>query len=612
MKTASAELDAHFQQEVTTLTTCWRITRLDLEQFHFTEHDKNIPFDIDGLGTSATYKASSSYNRSAIKNDDTLAVDNLDLTGVLALVDVDETDLRRGLFDYAVVEIFMVNWEDLTQGAMKLRKGRLGEATITGNGLFFAELRGLTQAYSRRIGELYTPECRVDLGDERCKVPILPEIAVRNKAYAVGDFVRASSSLEGVPVATVLAPYDVDANDDSVNAATGTLGAQAAIQTVEKKFGAGSVEFSPSGSVNPSASFVSYPDITAYTIGSNKFTIEFHTRFKDLTAAFQVMASHYLNTGDDRSWRVARFNNTLDFFLSDDGTSVSPAVAISGAFTWVVDTWYHVALTRDASNDVRMFVDGVQVGSTTNVSFALHDSSAPLRIGKFRSVSDDSPMNGFVDNFRVTIGEALYTANFTPPAAAFPSISDVITDLGCTDFDDRIYVATTAGTSDIVVQPVYDTTIGNTTTDGSAIFTAEDAWSRCITVNTVDGADPRKKFEVIELTPNSGGGTSGRSNFPDDSMNGGVVVWETGDNAGTAMEVRDFIADDGITITQDLELFLDMPFDIVVGDTARIYRGCFKRPITDCKDVFDNMVNFRGEPYIPGQDAIFSYPDAKA
>jgi hypothetical protein len=49
---------------------------------------------------------------------------------------------------------------------------------------------------------------------------------------------------------------------------------------------------------------------------------------------------------------------------------------------------------------------------------------------------------------------------------------------------------------------------------------------------------------------------------------------------------------------------------VVVGDQLRIYPGCHKRVLEDCRDrfripgslLFDkgNARNFRGEPYVPG------------
>ncbi len=273
-----------------------------------------------------------------------------------------------------------------------------------------------------------------------------------------------------------------------------------------------------------------------------------------------------------------------------------------------LNTWYHVAVTRDASGDIRFFWDGVLVSTHSGMGAAPFAGTSVFRLGAFSDGSSKRPFNGWIDNARILMGTALYTSTFTPPAAAFEDLTEVIDGLKCPDFDDRIYVVTAAGTTD-AAQPVYDTVVGNPTTDGSVTLDAEQAWSRCIDVTVVDGSDPRKKFTVTELLPVSGGGTDGRDQFPDDSMNGGVVVWETGNNAGIAMEVRDYVSGDP---SQDVELFLDLPFDIEVGDDARIYRGCFKRLTEDCKTIFDNVDNFRGEPYVPGQDALFRYPDAKA
>jgi uncharacterized phage protein (TIGR02218 family) len=72
------------------------------------------------------------------------------------------------LWDYAAIEIFEVNYLDLTMGKNILRVGTLGEVK-TGRSSFVTELRGLMQAYSRTIVRLTTKECSADLGDSRCK-----------------------------------------------------------------------------------------------------------------------------------------------------------------------------------------------------------------------------------------------------------------------------------------------------------------------------------------------------------------------------------------------------------------------------------------------------------
>ena len=52
-----------------------------------------------------------------------------------------------------------------------------------------------------------------------------------------------------------------------------------------------------------------------------------------------------------------------------------------------------------------------------------------------------------------------------------------------------------------------------------------------------------------------------------------------------------------------------MPDSVAIGDRFRIAPGCDKRLAT-CAERFANVLNFRGEPYVPGQDALMTYPDA--
>jgi uncharacterized phage protein (TIGR02218 family) len=166
MKAATAALSAHLGQEVTTLATCWRVTRRDGAEFFFTDHDQDIAFD------GHVYLARTGYSRTAIANDSSMGVDNLDVDGVFDAEAITESDMRAGLFDHAEVRVFLVNWADLTMGALKMRRGWFGEVLLTEVAKFRTELRGMVQALQQRIGEIYSPECRADLGDTRCKVDL--------------------------------------------------------------------------------------------------------------------------------------------------------------------------------------------------------------------------------------------------------------------------------------------------------------------------------------------------------------------------------------------------------------------------------------------------------
>lgn len=166
VKAISGGLSTHLAQEATTLARCWSIVRTDGVGFYFTDLDEDLL--VDGN----TYLASKGLRASAVANNAGLDVDNLDVDGFFDDDSLTEQDLRAGLFDYAEVKVFLVNWQDLTHGILKIRRGHLGEVTFTQHNFFKAELRGLTQALQQKIGELYSPECRADLGDLRCKIPI--------------------------------------------------------------------------------------------------------------------------------------------------------------------------------------------------------------------------------------------------------------------------------------------------------------------------------------------------------------------------------------------------------------------------------------------------------
>ncbi len=179
MKAIATLLNEHLQQECLTLATCWKLVRRDGVLMGFTDHDQDLL--IDGIN----YKAATGFTSSSIDSQASLAVDNLDVEGMLQSGSINEQDIMAGHYDFAEIEIFMVNYIDLTAGVINLRKGWLGEVQIE-NGQFIAEIRGLTQQLSQNIGELYSPICRAKFGDARCGFDI-GSVTVTGTVTAVTD-----------------------------------------------------------------------------------------------------------------------------------------------------------------------------------------------------------------------------------------------------------------------------------------------------------------------------------------------------------------------------------------------------------------------------------------
>lgn len=83
----------------------------------------------------------------------------------------------------------------------------------------------------------------------------------------------------------------------------------------------------------------------------------------------------------------------------------------------------------------------------------------------------------------------------------------------------------------------------------------------------------------------------------------GKLTWTSGNNNTYQVEVKNQTAG-------QITLFLPMPYSIEVGDTFNVIAGCDKY-FNTCKNKFDNVINFRGFPHVPGRDSIGTYPDAK-
>ncbi len=165
MKDLSAALSAHLSGELTTLAELVKITRTDGAVIAFTTHDADLV--LDGV----TYRADGSFSPEALAQKADLKADDFDIEGILDSALISEDDLRKGLYDFARIDVFICNWADLSQGAAPLRRGWIGEVALK-DGRYVAALRGLRDLLGQRVGETYAPECRYDLGDGRCGVAL--------------------------------------------------------------------------------------------------------------------------------------------------------------------------------------------------------------------------------------------------------------------------------------------------------------------------------------------------------------------------------------------------------------------------------------------------------
>ena len=162
MKILPTGMQAHLDSGATTLCHCWKLTCANGEVSGFTSHDRDLVFD------GVIFVAQSGFEASAIESSLGLNVDDLEVIGALQAATLNEAGLASGKFDNAEIEIYRVNWKDVSQRVITA-SGNLGEVR-RGRVEFRAELRGLAHHLNQPTGRLYQYGCDVDLGSAKCGV----------------------------------------------------------------------------------------------------------------------------------------------------------------------------------------------------------------------------------------------------------------------------------------------------------------------------------------------------------------------------------------------------------------------------------------------------------
>jgi hypothetical protein len=183
----------------------------------------------------------------------------------------------------------------------------------------------------------------------------------------------------------------------------------AQIDTAQSKFGGASGLFDGAGD------YLSIPDSDDWNFGSGDFTIDLWVRFNSV-AGTQMLVGQLAEGGIDNSWFLYWTTpEYIKFGYSTDGINIT---TVTRGWAAVVNTWYHIAVVRNGDN-LYFFVDGIQAGTTYNMSGAvIYNSSRILEIGTQNSGVND-PFNGWLDEVRISKGIARWTTNFTPPTSEY-------------------------------------------------------------------------------------------------------------------------------------------------------------------------------------------------
>ena len=196
---------------------------------------------------------------------------------------------------------------------------------------------------------------------------------------------------------------DTALTDTAGNISAPTLIGTAARSSTQSKFGGYSVV------LDGNSDALTYPDNAKFNYSTNDFTIEFWIRLNAL-ADFTVISGRE----NDNNRYVVYINGTatqVQLFSRNGG---STGVNIEADYTFVINTWTHVAISR-ASGVIKIFVNGTSLTLKTNTtpSGIINNYSGTMAIGYRQDGS--GYVNGYIDEVRFS-DNARYSTNFTPNA----------------------------------------------------------------------------------------------------------------------------------------------------------------------------------------------------
>jgi hypothetical protein len=117
----------------------------------------------------------------------------------------------------------------------------------------------------------------------------------------------------------------------------------------------------------------------------------------------QIIVDRYAS-GNSQSFQLyyRSTGTSLTFYVGSSVLLQDPSSSTISA-----QTWHHIAVTRDGSNNVRLYVDGLKKAqSTSTVNF---DSTIDLYLSA-RATSSTNYFNGYMQDVRLS-NKAFYTAD---------------------------------------------------------------------------------------------------------------------------------------------------------------------------------------------------------
>ena len=222
-------------------------------------------------------------------------------------------------------------------------------------------------------------------------------------------FIPAKETLTAVSGTSFLTAHAATITDGSSNSLSITSQGDPTVSNFAPSPGMKSIHFDGND-------YLEIADGTYKTFGSDNWTIEAWVYPTEAGTGFgNYIWGDTASSGSTNTSSTAALYNSSGKFGAYITVGSSTILTLTASnLTTPANKWYKIALVREG-NTFTLFVDGT-VGATATNSNAVLDSGQILTVGRTGAYNGLNFV-GYVSNYRIVKGTALYTNSFTPPTA---------------------------------------------------------------------------------------------------------------------------------------------------------------------------------------------------
>ena len=240
---------------------------------------------------------------------------------------------------------------------------------------------------------------------------------IKGQALYTGTFTPSTSPLQPIANTQLLTCQSGSFVDNSPNNFTVTRNGSPSVQKFNP-FNITTLSTPYYGAYfDGTGDYLTLPSNTAFNLNAT-FTAECWVYVTSLANDMGVWFNGTFGVDDNRIQLAIRTTGRIDVYAINTGSQNYYPQSNTGIIS--ANTWYHTAVVSNGST-ITLYVNGTSVASSSITGTP--PTVNTFYVGYARSSATDKTMVGYISNFRIVKGQALYTTTFTPSTSPLTTTS---------------------------------------------------------------------------------------------------------------------------------------------------------------------------------------------